>query len=81
MTDNKVTMHEAKNLYSKDLISVTAVLKEKEINATGRGKTQSPKGEAKGSAYDQYSAISDPAERKAFFAKNKNEIINQSKES
>ena len=81
MTDNKVTMHEAKNLYSKDLVSVKAVLKEKEINATGRGKTQSPKGEAKGSAYDQYSAISDPAERKAFFAKNKNEIINQSKES
>jgi len=81
MTDNKVTMHEAKNLYSKPLASVQAVLEEKEINATGRGKTQSPKGDAKGSAYDQYTAISDPAERKAFFAKNKNEIINQSKES
>jgi ATP-dependent Clp protease protease subunit len=81
ITDNKVTMHEAKNLYSKPLTSVEAVLKEREVNATGRGKTESPKGDDKGTAYDQYQAISDPAERKTFFAKNKTDIINQSKES
>lgn len=81
LTDDKITMHEAKNLSVKDLTGVQAVLKDKEINATGRGKSETPKGEAKISAYEQYVAISNPAERQAFFAKNKSEIINQSKES
>lgn len=81
MTDDKITMHEAKNLSAKDLEDVKAVLKDKEINDTGRGKAESPKGETVISAYEQYQAISDPAERNAFFAKNKESIINQSKES
>ena len=81
LTDDKITMHEAKNLSAKDLTGVQAVLKDKDVNATGRGKSESPKGEAKISAYEQYADISDPAERQAFFAKNKDQIINQSKES
>lgn len=81
MTDDKITMHEAKNLSAKDLSDVQAVLKDKEINATGRGKAETPNGETVISAYEQYQAISDPAERNAFFAKNKESIINQSKES
>ena len=79
--NNKVTLHEAKSLCSKSLLDVEAVLKDKSDNATNLGKSETPKEEPKQSAYDRYSAISDPAERSTFFAANKDEIINQSKES
>ena len=81
MTDNKITMHEAKNLCSDSLDNVKAILEKKESNATGRGAVETPKDEPTDKVVDQYRAIQDPAERKAFFNKNKDEIINQSKES
>ena len=81
VTDDKITMHEAKNLSSKSLVDVKDVLDKKEINETGRGKAATPKSEVADNVYDQYKAISDPSERNAFFAKHKNEIINKSKES
>lgn len=81
MTDDKITMHEAKNLSAKNLSDVEDVLKDKEVNLTGRGKAEVPKAEAKQTAYERYSAITDPAERSTFFKAHKNEIINESKES
>jgi ATP-dependent Clp endopeptidase proteolytic subunit ClpP len=81
MTDNKITMHEAKNLVAKNISDVEATLKEKEANATGRGKAETPKDEPKLSIYDQYQNISDAGERSTFFKAHKTEIINQSKES
>lgn len=81
MTDNKVTMKEAKNLLVKPLEFVNETLKDKVANSTGLGKTSEPKEEPKNSVYDDYKAIDDPAERMTFFAKNKTDIINQSKES
>ncbi len=82
MTDDKVTMHEAKTLLSKPLVDVKAALKDKTSNATGRGKSQQPKHEAKaGNIFEQYQAIDDPAKRKSFFALNKQAIINGNKES
>ena len=81
MTDDKLTMHEAKNLVVKDLSDVEATLEGKETNATGRGKVETPKDEPKLSIYDQYQNISDAGERSTFFKNHKSEIINQSKES
>lgn len=81
MTDNKVTMKEAKNLLIKPLDFVNETLKDKVANSTGLGKSLEPKDEPKNSVYEDYKAISDPGKRQAFFAKNKTEIINQSKES
>lgn len=81
LSDDKLTMHEAKNCTSKSLADVKAILAATEQNATGRGQAPSPKSEPKTSSYDQYKSLSDPSERHAFFAKHQNEIINQSKES
>ena len=81
MTDNKVTMAEAKNLLVKPMDFVNETLKDRSANATSLGSTIVPKDEPKNSIYDQYKAIDDAGQRSAFFAKNKEEIINQSKES
>lgn len=82
MTDNKVTMHEAKTLLSKPLSDVKTALLDKESNASGRGKGPQPKADSKnGNKYEEYNAITDPAARKKFFAVNKLEIIKGNKES
>jgi ATP-dependent protease ClpP protease subunit len=81
MTDNKVTMKEAKNLLVKPLDFVNETLKDRAANATGLGKAEAPKKEAINSLYDEYKAIDDAGQRQAFFVKNKEAIINQSKES
>jgi len=81
MTDNKVTMAEAKNLLVKPMDFVNETLKDRSANATSLGSTIVPKDEPKNSIYDQYKAIDDAGQRSAFFAKNKEAIINQSKES
>jgi len=81
MTDNKVTMKEAKNLLVKPLDFVNETLKDRTANATGLGKAEAPKKEAINSLYDEYKAIDDAGQRQAFFVKNKEAIINQSKES
>jgi ATP-dependent Clp protease protease subunit len=82
MTDDKVTMHEAKTLLSKPLADVKAALSDKESNASGRAKGQQPKADPKaGNKFEEYQAIEDPSKRKAFFALNKQAIINGNKES
>ena len=82
MTDDKVTMHEAKTLLSKPLSDVKAALSDKESNASGRGKGPQPKADSKsGNKYEEYQAIVDPQARGKFFAKHKSEIIKDNKES
>ena len=82
LTDNKVTMHEAKTLLSKPISDVKTALKDKESNASGRGKGPQPKENPKAcDKYEEYQAIKDPAARKQFFAANKQAIINGNKES
>lgn len=82
LTDNKVTMHEAKTLLSKPIADVKTALSDKESNASGRGKGPQPKQDPKASdKYEEYQAITDPAARKQFFAANKLEIIKGNKES
>jgi ATP-dependent Clp protease protease subunit len=82
MTDDKVTMHEAKVLLSKPIADVKAALSDKESNASGRAKGQQPKADPKaGNKFEEYQAIEDPSKRKAFFALNKQAIINGNKES
>lgn len=76
MSDNKVTMHEAKNLFSKSASEVSAALKEVESNATGRGKTEEPKEDAKCSVYEEYQSL-EGNDKSAFFASNRDEIIKQ----
>ncbi len=76
MSDNSITMHEAKNLFAKSGLDVSAALKEVESNATGRGKTEEPKEDAKCSVYEEYQSL-EGNDKTSFFAKNKDEIIKQ----
>lgn len=78
MTDDKITMHEAKNLIAKPVADVEEALKEVEANATGRGKTEEPKEEPKASKYEEYCALSGN-EKTSFFAQHKDEIIEDMK--
>jgi ATP-dependent protease ClpP protease subunit len=43
ISEDKITLHEGKNLFSKSGLDVFAALKEVSSNATGRGKTEEPK--------------------------------------
>ena len=78
MTDDKITMHEAKNLIAKPVADVEEALKEVEANATGRGKTEEPKEEPKANKYEEYCALSGN-DKTSFFAKHKDEIIEDMK--
>lgn len=57
ITDKKVTMHQATNLFKKSLSDVTSHLSDLSANATGRGKTKEPKADASGSKADQWNAL------------------------
>lgn len=74
MTDDKVTMHEAKNLFSEDLEAVKTSLEKKESNATGRGKTAEPKEDSGVNHYEAFKGIEDEKERGAYYAKYSAEI-------
>lgn len=78
MTDDKITMHEAKNLIAKPVADVEVALKEVEANATGRGKTEEPKSEPLASKYEEYCALSGN-DKTSFFAEHKDEIIEDMK--
>ena len=76
ISEDKITMHEGKNLFAKSALDVSAALKEVSSNATGRGKTEEPKEDAKCSVYEEFQSL-EGNEQSLFFAKNKDEIIKQ----
>lgn len=76
MSENRVTMHEAKNLFAKSADEVSAAIKEVSANATGRGKTEEPKEDANASVYEEYQSL-EGSDKTAFFASHKEEIIKQ----
>jgi ATP-dependent Clp protease, protease subunit len=79
VTDNKVTMHEAKALCSRSLDDVKAVLSGKEANATGRGQAQTPTSEAVNHK-EEFNALAkeDPAKAQAYYKKHVKEIRKES---
>ena len=76
ISEDKITMHEGKNLFAKSALDVSAALKEVSSNATGRGKTEEPKEDAKCSVYEEFQSL-EGNEQSLFFAKNRDEIIKQ----
>ena len=57
ISNKKITMHQAKTLFDKSAVDVSAFLKDLSANATGRGKTQEPKADATSSKFDQWQAM------------------------
>jgi len=81
MRDDKILASKAADLANASLKDVKSHLEGVEPNATGRGSEGEPVKGSDVSKYELYKAIKDPAERAAYFAKHKNEIKKQSKES
>jgi ATP-dependent protease ClpP protease subunit len=76
MSDKKITMHEAKNLFAKSASDVSAALEGVSSNATGRGKTEEPKEDPNASVYETYQSLQGNAKTE-FFSNNRDEIIKQ----
>jgi ATP-dependent protease ClpP protease subunit len=76
MSEDKFTMHEAKNLFAKSADEVSAAIESVSANATGRGKTDEPKEDPKASVYEEYKSLQGN-EKTDFFNKHKEDIIQQ----
>lgn len=74
MSENKITMAQAKTLSEKSGLEIKAALEEKQVNETGLDLTEEPKSEAKTSHKEVYSSL-EGAERNAYFNKHKSEIL------
>ena len=67
--DNKLTLAQGKDMFAMSVEDVEASLKEAKENSSGYGDQGSP--EEIVNMHEQYKAISDPAERSAFYHANK----------
>jgi len=74
--ENKVTFAQAKELFVKASVDVSAHLAGLESNASGYGKKGVPSVDAIANVFDQYQAM-EGSERTNFFAEHKEEIIKQ----
>tara|TARA_R110002020_G_scaffold175493_1_gene367387 strand:+ start:7309 stop:8403 length:1095 start_codon:yes stop_codon:yes gene_type:complete len=80
MQDNKILLADAVKLTEKPLNKVVEAVAELGANATKRGNEGEPDTGLNNSIYEQYQALKG-ADRTDFFNKNKDAIIEQSKES
>lgn len=79
MTDDKITMGEAKNLLTKSASFVAETLKDKAVNATGLGKVKTPTKDS--SHYGTWMAMRDssPKEAQAYYKKHSDSIAKEKK--
>ena len=70
--DNKLTLAQGKDMIAMSVEDVEASLEVAKENSTGYGEGEKPQEIV--SMYEQYKAISDPAERSAFYHANKAQI-------
>jgi len=76
ITDKKITMHQAKNLFKEPIAEVSKFMSDLSVNATGRGKTPEPKDDPNESKLDQWKALKakDSGLAQKFYNQNVKEI-------
>ena len=78
MSENKFTLHEAKQLASKPLDEVKAAIDATAVNASGGGKTERPEASSIDNKYDTWMSMKSEGkhtEAQAFYKENRNEIL------